>query len=139
MTSLVRAGYGDKVSLGCYATGAPPIKYSWTKDNRAIINSETIKVLEDAVVVHPNTTADYGTFVCSVSNGRETASYVIKLEPVDIYGGGDPNSSASQQGQSYFELSNDIIFLSLIQTGSLLSLFVCFFLLLLLLLLSPAP
>lgn len=104
MTPLVRARYGDKVSIGCYATGAPPIKYSWTKNNKPIVNSEAIKVLENVVVVRPNTTADYGTFVCSSSNGREIASYVIKLEHVDVNVRGNPNPSQSRQGQSCFEV-----------------------------------
>jgi hypothetical protein len=101
MTPLVKASDGDKVSLGCYATGTQPITYSWEKDNVPVISSATIKVIGNVVVIQPKTSADYGTYVCGVSSGRETATYAIKLE---LFNGVGVGPKSSQQGKPYLTI-----------------------------------
>jgi hypothetical protein len=84
MTPLVRAALGDKVSIGCYATGARPIRYSWMKDG-APINSSSVKILQNFLIVETKTAMEFGVYLCNVSNNRgESVSYEVKLEQLAI-------------------------------------------------------
>jgi hypothetical protein len=96
MTSLVKAALNEKVIMSCYATGVPPIRYIWTKDG-ATINSSSIKVIDNTVVVQLKNVDDYGSYICNASNGNETASYAIKLAPSETCQKSD-NSSQNQHG-----------------------------------------
>jgi hypothetical protein len=80
MSSLVKAAIGQNVSIGCYATGSPPITYIWTK-NGAPISSSAVKVIDNILFLQPKNAMDYGVYLCTVSNNNETVSYGIELSP----------------------------------------------------------
>jgi hypothetical protein len=98
MTSLVNVAIGNKVSIGCYATGAQPIRYNWTKDGFTINNS-AVKIMENILVVQPRTIKDYGIYVCIVSNCMENATYSIDLQPFKNVCNENTETNTSQQGE----------------------------------------
>lgn len=78
MTSLIKAAIGQNISIGCYAAGAQPIRYNWTKDGSKI-SSSAVKVIDNILFVQPKTPMDYGTYLCSVSNQNKSISYAVEL------------------------------------------------------------
>lgn len=90
MPSLVRARMGDRVFIGCYATGSQPIRYNWTFNGAAIINS-AVRAIHNVLVIEPMTENDYGVYVCNVTNENGTDSYPIKLMQLETCKG--PNST----------------------------------------------
>lgn len=84
MTPLVRAAIGEKVSIGCYATGARPISYSWLKKDRPM-NSSSLKVLHNFLLVDVKSELDFGVYLCNVTNNNgEVVSYEVRIEQLDI-------------------------------------------------------
>lgn len=80
MAPLVRAGYNETVSIGCYATGYHPITYRWSKDLGLVA---ALKVYRNVLVVKVETAMDYGKYVCYVTNLKgESVSYGVDLQPL---------------------------------------------------------
>lgn len=81
MAPLIKAESGDRVILGCHATGNQPITYTWSKDGFPLVRfSDTVHVLDNTVVVSQVAAKDFGIYVCNVTNGQQSASYSMKLE-----------------------------------------------------------
>lgn len=80
MMPSVIVAIGNRASIGCYATGAPPIRYTWTK-NGIPVNSSG--VMKNVLVVQPMTSLDYGNYSCHVSNENQTESYSIQVKPLE--------------------------------------------------------
>ena len=72
---------GTLCLLFCYATSDYPrtMMYSWTKNGISLTDGDTLKIINNSVVVLPHRMEDYGVYACKASNGIHTTTYNITL------------------------------------------------------------
>lgn len=103
MTSLIRAGYGETVTISCYATGAQPIKYRWSRPEGSI-DSSNVEIYNNVLVVKVKTAKDYGKYMCHVTNLRnKSASYTLEIKPLPTC---QHNKSSSSSGNASRKKAN---------------------------------
>ena len=71
---------GTKYSLNCSATGAPKPRYSWTKDDDAVIPNAA-SVQKKRLIINPVSSKNQGRYTCTAENveGKVRASAKITV------------------------------------------------------------
>ena len=87
-TPFVICEMGTWCLLFCDATSEYPrtMVYSWAKNGKSLADGDTFNIINNFVVVRPQSMEDYGVYACKASNGTHSTTYNITL-------GEKPNSS----------------------------------------------
>ncbi|KAL9950691.1 hypothetical protein ACROYT_G043230 [Oculina patagonica] len=65
-------------SFSCHATSDTPFNYSWTKDDQVPVGDD-IQIINNSIVLRPQSAKDYGVYVCHVTNSFGSTAYKITL------------------------------------------------------------
>ena len=72
--------YGLTVELGCTAqAGSLPITFSWQSPSGSPVSATSSNSTESNIFVTPTTSSDYGTDICTASNGGGSDMATIDL------------------------------------------------------------
>ena len=64
--------------LFCNASSNTPLNYSWTR-NGQVPGNKDIKIMNNIIILTPGDAADYGVYVCHVTNSFGSTAYKITL------------------------------------------------------------
>ena len=67
------------VALTCYATSARKVSYRWSKEGKPL-TGDNMKILNNFLVVRPQSQKDFGTYTCNVTNIAGNTFHQIQLE-----------------------------------------------------------
>ena len=72
--------YGLTVELGCTAqAGSLPITFTWQSPGGSPVSATSSNSTESNIFVTPTTSSDYGTYICTASNGGGSDMATIDL------------------------------------------------------------
>lgn len=68
-TRSVIASTGSTVELHCYASGYPPPRVSWRRENNELLPTGSAMIIGNSFTIQNITKDDRGTYYCIADNG----------------------------------------------------------------------